>query len=235
METRTVTFDLWNTLIENKDYNEMRKRFLVHAIEAHSANREQIESTFTLMHEHALKEWETPPYRFFTNFKKIDFFTARLGIRIQDKERDAITRYFEECILESPPQLHAGVKETLEWLRPRYAIALVSDTGYTPGSVMRRILAGHGILDLFDTCVFSDEIGYNKPHPSMFKKALDDTRSVSGHAIHVGDMLRTDIAGAKGAGMRAVWVDRGKKDSPVEVTPDFTIKELPDLVPILDR
>nr|MDO8116788.1 hypothetical protein [Candidatus Sigynarchaeota archaeon] len=54
MEIRTVTFDLWNTLIENKDYNEMRKRFLVDVIAPHSSNRDQIESAFNLMHEHTL-------------------------------------------------------------------------------------------------------------------------------------------------------------------------------------
>ncbi len=53
----------------------------------------------------------------------------------------------------------------------------------------------------------------------------------AGEAMHIGDLLRTDIAGAKAAGMKAVWV-RVREPDAEGVTPDYTIKRLSEVLTI---
>ncbi|GAB3369072.1 HAD-IA family hydrolase [Spongiibacter taiwanensis] len=50
----------------------------------------------------------------------------------------------------------------------------------------------------------AEEIGLSKPHPALFEKALADAGCAPGQAVHVGDNLEDDIAGAKRVGLLAV-------------------------------
>ena len=64
-----------------------------------------------------------------------------------------------------------------------------------------------GIGNLFDAIVYSAELGIHKPD----KRIFDHTAALLGipnkDCLFVGDDPKTDIAGALGAGMEAVWLD----------------------------
>ena len=116
-----------------------------------------------------------------------------------------------------------------------YRIGLVSNT-VMPGKYVREKLQEAGILDLFETTIFSAEVGINKPEPGIFHYALDAMRLSPDEAWYVGDKPQRDICGAHRAGMRAVLVDSKHvnriNDAP-ENTPDFRIEHvgyLPDLL-----
>jgi len=52
--------------------------------------------------------------------------------------------------------------------------------------------------------------------------------------LHVGDSLVDDVAGAKAAGLRVAWVNRGgRARRPDAPAPDFEIRDLRELRPIL--
>jgi putative hydrolase of the HAD superfamily len=82
--------------------------------------------------------------------------------------------------------------------------ALICDTGFTPGRIIRVLLERVGLLEHLEVCIFSDEVGVPKPHRRMFEAALVPLEVCPKNAVHVGDLRRTDIAGARAAGMRAV-------------------------------
>lgn len=104
----------------------------------------------------------------------------------------------------APPRLIGGVRETIPRLAERYRLAIICDTGITPGRVLREILARDGMLPYFRHCIFSDEVGRTKPHIDNFHLALRKLRAHPEEAVHVGDLIRTDIRGAQGAGMHAL-------------------------------
>ena len=84
-------------------------------------------------------------------------------------------------------------------------IGIVCDVGMTASPTLRERLDMFGVLRYFDHWSFSDEVGCFKPWPAVFEHALaglgvDDPSS----AAHVGDSLRTDVAGAQAMGMTAV-------------------------------
>jgi FMN phosphatase YigB (HAD superfamily) len=92
-------------------------------------------------------------------------------------------------------------------------LGMICDTGLTPGRVVRRLLHQLGLLTYFDVCVFSDEVGVPKPDPRIFHTALDALAADASHAAHVGDLLRTDVAGARGVGMTSIRI-RAVYDDP---------------------
>ena len=66
------------------------------------------------------------------------------------------------------------------------------------------MLKNDEILDYFSVQTFSDETGFTKPDVVQFKKTLQKMRINPSEAVHIGDLVRTDITGAKNAGMYAI-------------------------------
>ncbi len=73
----------------------------------------------------------------------------------------------------------------------------------------------HGVLrslelePLLDGIVTSAEAGARKPAPAVFERALALAGARPDEAIHVGDSLDEDVAGARAAGIEPVLVRRG--------------------------
>jgi putative hydrolase of the HAD superfamily len=70
------------------------------------------------------------------------------------------------------------------------------------------VLERAGLRELVDAVLTSAEIGEAKPGGAMFRAALELAGARATEAVHVGDSLEHDVAGALAAGMRAVLVDR---------------------------
>lgn len=65
-----------------------------------------------------------------------------------------------------------------------------------------------GIFDRFEMLAISEEVGVTKPDPHIFDVALTRMSLEPDQAVVVGDSLTSDIAGALGYGIPAVWLDR---------------------------
>ncbi len=63
--------------------------------------------------------------------------------------------------------------------------------------------------------VSSSEHGLMKPHPSIFRAALEVVNVPAAEAVMVGDSVRQDIEGALAAGMRAVLLHRSPRPHPL--------------------
>jgi FMN phosphatase YigB (HAD superfamily) len=116
---------------------------------------------------------------------------------------------FSITALESEICALEGARETLERLATRgVRRALICDTGFSPGYVVRQMLNAAGLLEHLEVTVFSDEAGVPKPDPRVFQRALSflGLERDAAAAVHVGDLRRTDIAGARSVGMRTVRI-----------------------------
>jgi putative hydrolase of the HAD superfamily len=126
------------------------------------------------------------------------------------------------------------IGETLERLRADgLVLGIVCDAGLTGGAILREFLASQGLLDHFSGWGFSDEVGAYKPAPEIFEATLTTLDTDPAAAVHVGDLRRTDVAGARAIGMRSVRY-RGLADDPGPgPEADFVTdshRELPPLV-----
>jgi putative hydrolase of the HAD superfamily len=83
-------------------------------------------------------------------------------------------------------------------------LAIVSNT-FVPPLCLDRHLREEGLLDFFPVRIYSSSVRYRKPHPRIFEMALSEVGVSAERALFIGDLLATDIAGAKRAGMRTIW------------------------------
>lgn len=105
-----------------------------------------------------------------------------------------------------------------------------------PGEVQRGKLEAVGLADAFDAVLISGEVGAAKPDTRIFHVALAELGVAAEDAWHVGDTLAFDIAGARAAGVEAVWLNRdGVARNRADAVPHREITTLAELVPLLAR
>jgi putative hydrolase of the HAD superfamily len=86
-----------------------------------------------------------------------------------------------------------------------------------------------GLLELVDGVVTSADVGAAKPDQAVFRRALELAGVDGAGAVHVGDSLENDVAGARAAGIRPILVRRdGTGLAGVETVRGLT--EVPALV-----
>ena len=70
------------------------------------------------------------------------------------------------------------------------------------------VLERVGLAPLLDGAVCSAVVGAAKPAPEIFEHALSLAGAAAAHALHAGDSVAEDVAGALAAGIEPVLVDR---------------------------
>jgi putative hydrolase of the HAD superfamily len=98
-----------------------------------------------------------------------------------------------------------GALELLEALHPQAPIGIISNN--VVGEQLEKIRMC-GLERYLDTVVISEEAGVAKPAARIFEIALARIGCAADEAVMVGDAWATDIAGARAAGIRAVWFNR---------------------------
>jgi putative hydrolase of the HAD superfamily len=127
------------------------------------------------------------------------------GVSAQGALMDALEDAYCLPILSAMPVLNPGARDVLETLQSRgVRLALICNTGRTPGKMLRLVLERLGLTGYLTVLSFSDEFGLRKPHPEIFHRTLSALGVAPAEAAHVGDDVTTDVAGARGVGMRAI-------------------------------
>ena len=96
-------------------------------------------------------------------------------------------------------------REVLSELGSRVPLALVTNGA---ARLQRAKLTQTGIDDRFDVIVDSETVGIGKPSPEMFELALRQLGVTGDEVAMVGNDLGRDVAGARAAGVRPIWVHR---------------------------
>jgi putative hydrolase of the HAD superfamily len=164
---------------------------------------------------------------------------AELGYSVDDaawaRLRPAYYEQIEPTV--SPRDL---VKESLQKLHETgYKLGIVSNTWWS-AEFHDGHLARYGILDLIPVRLYSCDLPHTKPHPHIFKTALERIGVDAADAVFVGDRPDIDVKGAQDVGMRGVLI-RVPYEPPYEhtprdgIVPDAIIDELADLPAALDK
>jgi len=174
MKPKAITFDFWGTLFtEGEAFLEKvmpaRYEILLDALSeaGHPVDEAEVREAYrqaSLAFEEAWKAGEHMPV-----YERVARIFALLGAP-HDPGLIALTaRRLEESSLLAPLKPLPGV-EVLKDLAKKYPLAIVSDTGMTPGRLLREHLKRQG-LDVFQAFSFSDETGFVKPKPEAFRVA----------------------------------------------------------------
>ncbi len=129
------------------------------------------------------------------------------------------------------PETHA----LLDAIRARgVKVGLVSNA-FDPGWLLRADLVDQGLSERLDVAVFSSEVGVRKPHPEIFRAALESLGADPARTLFVGDRRYEDMRGAAELGMTtvlAVWY-RDDPDDGRGLPPDHEAKAQMDVLDIV--
>ncbi len=117
-----------------------------------------------------------------------------------------IARHLSKCAVLYPPRCPEGITSVLERMADEFPHALASNTRWTSGADLSRILdlASVNLKRFFVGGAFSDVVGFAKPSKCLFNAAWESLVVDSRSIVHVGDDVQTDVVGAQAAGARAV-------------------------------
>ncbi len=124
------------------------------------------------------------------------------------------------------------VPATLDALRERgLVIGAVSNWVWS----LPELLHSLELVSRFDFVAASARVGFEKPHPEIFRYALHRAGAAVGEVIHVGDHVDADVEGARAVGIGAVLIDRHRRHDPAELPANVPIiTALDQLLPIVD-
>ena len=153
---------------------------------------------------------------------------ARFPISKRSKEEkvELYTEYhgiiLKEAGIEPSWELITGILK--KWLKADYKMVLFDDVVPTLTQLKERglilglisnvdrditpLYQGLGLADWLGVVVTSQEVGFNKPSPQIFRAALRQAKVRPSEAIYVGDQHQIDVVGANGVGMRGILLDR---------------------------
>lgn len=124
-----------------------------------------------------------------------------------------------------------GALETVSWLRGRGCrLALVTNGA---GAAQRLKIDRFGLEPLFDAILIEGELGFGKPDPRVYGRALEALDTEPSDAWMIGDNLDWDVAPPQRLGLKGVWIDRHGTGLPAghAARPDRVLQRLSDLMP----
>jgi len=245
---RAVVFDLFDTLVdlrwENLPSVEHRgARVPASARALHALVAERAEVSFerfvdgmleggrAFLESHYAQDREVSTHERFTDV------LGRLGVEDPELVGRMTDAHME--VLRGGVEVIAHHGAVLDDLGRTLRLGLCSNFSHTATALA--VLGQAGLRARLDAraLVVSDTFGWRKPRADIFREVVARLGVDPADALHVGDSLRADVAGAAAAGLRTAWLTRRVRDPEAALAehagpaPDHVIgdlRELPDLV-----
>lgn len=201
MTIRAVTFDFWGTLFRDMHgdkRHQIRIDALTKATGATAAAADSVlrDTMAYFMQQHILTQHTLTPV------DAVEISCKALNVSVSTETADELARVFADAVLEFPP---APIEDALEAARETAAqvpIAIISDTGFSPGRNLRVLMEREGFTPHFTATTFSDEMGVSKPQLPMFQETAQQLGVGVNELLHIGDLEPTDIVGAHQVGSK---------------------------------
>jgi putative hydrolase of the HAD superfamily len=203
-EYKHVSFDLWMTLIKSDPVFKLERNGLLRS-HFHLRQDEIVIGEIVRKHDlyynrHNEQTGESVP-----SDAMWRVILADLGVEAEAATKERIADFelkAESLFYQYPPKLiDEATGDILYTLHSRgITLNILSNTGFTKGRLLRRLLNDWGIGAHFHFQVYSDEVGYSKPHRGIFDamwSELEKINSVGKHEVlHIGDNSFADVEGA---------------------------------------
>lgn len=150
------------------------------------------------------------------------------GIDLSEGDVEAFNQIYK-AMLDDAVTIVPSVLSTLETLHlSGYRLGMVSN-----GDTEELLMHLNGTRDFFDAIVTSEELAVYKPHARIFHEALRRMGAQRETTAFVGDMVTSDVLGARAVGLTAIWYNRRRRPAKYGIVPDFEIHDMSEVLDIL--
>ena len=221
---KALSFDMYRTLLDTKDFHEQAVRAILAREGADSVDPDVFHTRWDEVYDDV--HLSMKPSEFMRE-RDVALESLRRVLREFGINGDAKAGVHEWLDLYEDAGLFLEVEEVLNILAKRYPMVVVSnvdnaDRGYA--SFRRKNLP-------FRAIITSETFRSYKPHGRLFQEALSVLKCQPGEVLHIGDSQRADVGGAKNAGMLAAWLNRRSEKLRSDIpAPDYVITNLRELL-----
>ncbi len=229
---KAIFFDFYNTLVRFWPPLDHIQQASCQEFGFHIA-QEAISYGYSVADVYFNRENEIKPLATRTEEERLEFFSRYEQILLENAGLSVTTDLARQIwqIAISVPKDFIPFDDTVDVLQrlkgQGYQIGVISNLRRD----MHELCQNLGMDPYLDFCLTSAEIGVEKPDPAIFVAALERAGVSGPEAVHVGDQPRSDLVGARGAGLHAVLLDRGNWHR--EMDHCVRISQLPELVELL--
>lgn len=216
---RAVLFDLDDTLLD-------RRRSLSHYFAAHAG---RVGLSVAMADEFRARFFELEAAGYAPRAPLFDQLSAEFPAA---GSGEALLNDWRTCAWEVCHYME-GATDVLAWCRTagfRTAILTNGRADFQSPKLDRLRVAA-----LVDHVIISGDEGIHKPDAELFRRVAERLDVAVSECVFVGDHPRNDIAGAEGAGMRAIWFERDIEWPAGVARPTHSIRHLGALQRILRR
>ncbi|MDY0289377.1 MAG: HAD family hydrolase [Sphaerochaeta sp.] len=238
MAITVVTFDFWGTLYRNiNSLKHERKDRIQHCFSQAGITGITDAMIYAAM-ERSWVIWDDIWRREHRTLDVHDFMALvlkDLGVVLPKGLLSELCEVLQQAIFTGNTVATDHVIEVVQQLSRTKQLGIISDTGVSSGRYLRQLIErDHG--SRFSFGLYSDELGMSKPAPGVFQAVLDRTGCKADQVVHIGDLLHTDVIGARQAGMHSVRYT-GVRDIPSFGYPeaDYVISDYRQLCAIIEE
>lgn len=147
---------------------------------------------------------------------------------------ERLAQAFLEPIFATAQVRHDALHVLLGLERRGLKTGIVSNTPWgSSGRVWRSELERHELLTAVDAVVFCQDVGWRKPHPTPFRRALEMIGVAAKDAAFVGDNPLWDVEGAESAGLLPILLGG---NHPLHMSGRaIIVPKLPDVLATVDQ
>ena len=240
---KALLLDMDETLCDTLGANERAKQLMAQALRAQCGARFDGEGFADAYVAGIYRQWSD---RQRARYLPIVQQQSEVAFRLQ-LIRDLFAEYGVEAVDQAAVQalqdnfdrdrlnafhFYPGIVEFLAEARKLFTLVVITNgPEYSQVPKVEAInLAEH-----VDHIIIGGQEPEQKPARSIFDKALRLANCAAHEAIHVGDSLATDIAGARDSGITSVWIQHSQPlDAELGINPHHTVMH-PGEIPALIR
>jgi HAD superfamily hydrolase (TIGR01549 family) len=156
-----------------------------------------------------------------------------LPLNFSSHVASVVERQLCERLFASARAVEGAPLVMAELCRTGLRVGIVSNTpwGTTPEQWRKELDNYHFVRSHCVAAVFCRDVGFRKPHPAAFLACMRKLQTVPERTLVVGDSMASDIAGARAAGCRSVWLNRRRSQNP---SGQYFITSLPEVLTIVN-
>ena len=246
MAIKAVTFDLWDTIVDDdsdepkraamglRSKREERRHQVWEALNAEEpVAKETVWMAYDVAEAGFNVTWKECSVNW-TVEQRLKVVLNGLGRTLPDEAFARLVEGHARMEVDIPPDPIPGIGEALAELSKKYKLAIVSDAIVTPGRGLRELLEKHGLKKYFSSFAFSDEVGRSKPDRAMFDHVCKELGVDVREIVHVGDRDHNDIKGPQALGAKGVLFTATRDDDKNNTSADAICERHADLPGIID-
>jgi putative hydrolase of the HAD superfamily len=244
---KVFAFDLFDTLI---DFNRSRLPEFSIDGEKHNStfvevykvfekyykgyDRDKFHDSFVESHE-KFQQLKCIDNKEFYNGERFRILMSSLGIELSSEIDPVIDEMVKAHMksLSSTMEFPEENRDVLDLIFDKNdRMAIISNFDYAPAAYM--LLNKFDIRKYFERVVISVEVGWRKPRPEIFFRALGLLDIDPGDALYVGDNYYADVVGAKSVGIDVIWINRnGEKIYDQKYHPNHIVSKLTEIIDLI--